>query len=131
MNRLHTFLARRAMLMVLPALLLLGASSASGLELVMVNHPNCEFCKMFETEIGGGYNKTEFGKKAPLRRVDVTKAWPEDLDNIRPDKLTPTFILVEDGKEAGRLRGYPGPDQFWTLLSRMLELHEKDRNINP
>ena len=56
-----------------------------------------------------------------LRRVDITKPWPADLAEIAPERLTPTFVLVHDGRELDRLRGYPGDDFFWGLLGRMLE----------
>jgi hypothetical protein len=35
--------------------------------------------------------------------------------------LTPTFVLVHEGEEVGRLRGYPGDEFFWGLLGGMLE----------
>lgn len=34
---------------------------------------------------------------------------------------TPTFILLEDGQEVGRIEGYPGEGFFWGLLGKMLE----------
>jgi len=35
--------------------------------------------------------------------------------------FTPTFILVDDGREVGRIEGYPGEDFFWGLLGMMFE----------
>ena len=40
--------------------------------------------------------------------------------------FTPTFILVKDGQEMGRIEGYPGQDFFWGLLEMML----KDANVD-
>jgi hypothetical protein len=34
--------------------------------------------------------------------------------------FTPTFVLVEDGTEAGRIEGYPGEDFFWPLLAKLI-----------
>ena len=91
----------------------------------MVEQEICPFCKLFNTEVGDEYNNSEEGQRAPLRRVDLKDDWPEDLKGIKYDHLTPSFILVEDGKELGRLRGYPGRDEFWHLLRRLLEKTNK------
>ena len=37
--------------------------------------------------------------------------------------FTPTFVLVEDGKELGRIEGYAGDEFFWFLLGRLLDEH--------
>ena len=71
-------------------------------------------------EIGIAYPKTSEGRQAPLRRVDITDAWPQDLAGIPKERMTPTFILVADGVEIDRLRGYPGEHFFWPLLTDML-----------
>lgn len=89
-------------------------------ELLMLEQPGCHWCERWNEEIGVAYPKTAEGKRAPLRRVDITQSWPEDLKNIRPERMTPTFILVEDGIEIDRLRGYPGEHFFWPLLESML-----------
>ncbi len=108
---------------VLGALLLVVAlaGSARAAELVMLEQPGCVWCLRWNEEIGVVYNKTAEGKRAPLRRVDITRAWPADLADVRPERLTPTFILVENGLEIDRLRGYPGDNFFWPLLTAMLE----------
>src|SRR3546814_12256203 len=67
------------------------------------------------------YPKTAEGHQAPLRRVDVTQPWPSDLAGIGGDIYTPTFIVVENGTEVARLRGYPGEHFFWPLLNEMLQ----------
>jgi len=35
--------------------------------------------------------------------------------------FTPTFVLMQDGVEIGRIEGYPGEDFFWGLLNQMIE----------
>ena len=102
------------------ALMLGGAAPAAAAELVMLERPGCVWCARFNAEIAPGYPKTEEGRRAPLRRVDITQQWPPDLEGIAGEQFTPTFILVEDGKEVGRLRGYPGSEFFWYLLGGIL-----------
>ncbi len=99
----------------------LVAGQARAAELIMLQQPGCEWCVRWHAEIGVAYPKTEEGRLAPIRFVDITEPWPDDLDNIARERLTPTFILVEDGVEIARLRGYPGADFFWPLLGEMLE----------
>jgi len=93
---------------------------AGAAELVMLESPGCAWCQRWNREIAPIYPLTEEGKRAPLRRVDVTGPWPADLAAIPRDRFTPTFIVVAEGAEVGRLRGYPGDDFFWPLLAEIL-----------
>jgi thioredoxin-related protein len=101
--------------------LLVPASPVAAAELVMLEQPGCVWCERWHEEIGVAYPKTEEGHRAPIRFVDISKAWPSDLDWLARERLTPTFILVEDGAEVARLRGYPGDIFFWPLLGEMLD----------
>lgn len=86
----------------------------------MLEQPGCVWCKKFNDEIAPAYPKTSQGAIAPLRRVDITQDWPADLAGIRIERLTPTFVLIEDGLEVDRVRGYPGDQFFWVILDGML-----------
>lgn len=106
------------------AAVLLGAwhaLPAAAAELVMLERPGCGWCLRWNREIAPIYPKTAEGRLAPLRRVDVTRPWPDDLTAVAGDVYTPTFIVVEKGVEVGRLRGYPGEHFFWPLLNEMLD----------
>ena len=96
------------------------AFPAAAVELVMVEQEGCIYCEQWHEDIGGIYSKTTEGKFAPLRRVDIFEM-PEDLTVTRRVNFTPTFLIVEDGKELARLEGYPGPDFFWPLLAKLLK----------
>ena len=67
------------------------------------------------------YGKTDEGKRAPLRRVDIKDKLPADLSFIQVERMTPLFVLVDRGREIGRIRGYPGDDNFWGLLGMMMQ----------
>jgi hypothetical protein len=95
-------------------------SGAGAAELIMLERPGCAWCARWNDEIAPIYPLTAEGERAPLRRVDVTAPWPADLENVAIDRYTPTFIVVENGVEIARLRGYPGDNFFWPLLSEML-----------
>jgi hypothetical protein len=36
-------------------------------------------------------------------------------------RYTPTFVLVDRGREIGRIVGYPGEDFFWELLAGLIK----------
>lgn len=107
--------------MMVAALLFLGASAtAQAAELVLFEAADCEWCEAWNREIGGIYPLTEEAKIAPLRRVDIYEERPADLTKIRAIIFTPTFVLMENGQEVGRILGYPGEDFFWGLLQMEL-----------
>lgn len=89
-------------------------------ELVMFLSPVCEWCQIWDEEVGVVYGKTPEARQARLRRVDIDDPRPEDLKRIRPVIYTPTFVLMENGREAGRITGYPGEASFWDLLGEMI-----------
>lgn len=81
----------------------------------------CLWCAKFDHEIAPLYPKTDEGKRAPLRRVDTAQKTPPDLVFIEMERLTPLFVLVDNGREIGRIRGYPGEDHFWGLLGMLVK----------
>jgi hypothetical protein len=121
-SRVKTLFALPALvfLAMTGAMTVIGAPPAGAAELIMMEQPGCAWCKRWHEEIGVAYPKTEEGRLAPIRYVDITEPWPEDLDAIARERLTPTFVLMEDGVEIARLRGYPGDNFFWPLLNEML-----------
>lgn len=96
-------------------------TSGHAAELIMLEQDACPWCERWHEEVGGIYSKTDEGQIAPLRIVNIHDKWPEDLENIRKERFTPTFILIEDGKEIDRLRGYTGDEFFWFLIGEMLK----------
>lgn len=85
--------------------------------LLMITSDSCPWCEAFEEEIGDGYRLTEEGKLLPLARLDYFHEMPTNLRHISPAIMTPTFIVIRDGDEVGRIVGYPGAELFWWRLS--------------
>ncbi len=92
-------------------------------ELVMVEQEGCHWCAQWDAEIAPIYPKTDEGQRAPLRRVGL-RDLPEDIEFRSRPVFTPTFVLVENGKELGRMEGYAGDEFFWFLLGKMLDEHD-------
>ncbi len=103
---------------ILTALFLAGPAAA--LELIMVERQGCHYCIAWKEDIGPAYPNTEMGQFAPLRMIDISDAPPDDVEFASRVVFTPTFILVEDGQEIGRIEGHPGEDFFWGLLHKLL-----------
>lgn len=100
------------------------AAFAAELELVMVEQPGCIYCARWNDEVAPEYPVTDEGKAAPLRRVQLRAPLPDDITLAAPAVYTPTFILLADGVEQGRIEGYPGEDFFWPLLAGMIATAE-------
>lgn len=99
------------------ALAATGPGIGSGLRLIMVEDVGCQYCKKWDAEVGGIYERSAVGAVAPLERREKRHV---DLAPYEPLAYTPTFILVRDGAEIGRIVGYPGADFFWAELERLI-----------
>jgi hypothetical protein len=97
------------------------ATPLAAAELVMVEQQGCYYCLQWKKVIAPIYPKTAEGRYAPLRVVDIDDGAPADLTFERRVVYTPTFILIDNGHEVGRIEGYPGEDFFWGLLGMMLK----------
>ena len=100
--------------------ILLGYRDSFAAELIMVERPNCEWCEIWEKEVGIIYKLTPQGKQAPIRRITIETLEAGFLKTKRPVVFTPTFILSRKQREIERITGYPGESHFWSLLEDML-----------
>lgn len=116
---------------VVAVMLLPAAALAQSYELVMVEERGCVWCARWNEEIGPIYPKTPESAFAPLRRIDLHEPRPDDLTFARPVQFTPTFVLVADGEELGRIEGYPGEDFFWMLLNKLMKEHTNFKGETP
>lgn len=99
----------------------LTLASVRAAELIMFEQVGCVWCEAFDREIAPIYPKTAEGQRAPLRRVNIDQSIPPDLAFIMIERITPQFVLVANGREIGRIRGYPGEDHFWGLLGVLIK----------
>ncbi|MFZ4807315.1 MAG: thioredoxin family protein [Hyphomicrobiaceae bacterium] len=93
---------------------------AAAAELLMVEQAGCMWCRRWHDEIGPGYPKSAEGQLAPLRRIDLGTV-PEGVTLKLPVTVTPTFVLVDNGREVGRLTGYAGANFFYGMLAPLLD----------
>ncbi len=109
--------------LVIATLGLMPLGATADTMLLMAEEDGCFWCAKWNEEIAPIYPKTAEGRAAPLERYDLHHETP-DVIFARTVHYTPTFILVQNGTELGRIEGYPGEDFFWGLLGMMLSKAE-------
>ena len=92
----------------------------------MFADPDCSYCALWEQEVGVVYPRTDEGRRAPLARRALASAETGGERLREPVRFTPTFVLLRDGREAGRITGYPGEANFWGLLDALLRRSKAD-----
>jgi hypothetical protein len=103
------------------ALLLTGTAAAQSASFIMLERHDCPWCKRWLAEIGErAWNQSNLGRRAPLRRVDTARGLPEDLRHLRDWRVTPSFILLADNHEIGRITGYQGDLFFWQQAEMLI-----------
>ncbi|MEO0381622.1 MAG: hypothetical protein AAF252_15245 [Pseudomonadota bacterium] len=111
---------KSACVLLVTALSWLPATGWADTYLLMAEENGCYWCARWNEEISHIYPKTAEGKTAPLQRYDLYSDMPNVVFEQRV-RFTPTFVLVQDGVEVGRIEGYPGQDFFWGMLGMMFE----------
>ena len=91
----------------------------------MFGEPGCPWCKRWHAEVGIGYAGSAEGKRAPLREIELANASRTGIAFAAPVNFSPTFVLVEAGREVGRITGYPGADFFWGMLGELITKLDK------
>jgi hypothetical protein len=99
---------------------LLWTGCAAAAELVMFRLPGCPWCAAWDRDIGPVYPKTEIGRNIPIRFADLNRSADAGILLRDPVRYSPTFVLVDGGREIGRIEGYPGEDFFWDLLDNLV-----------
>jgi len=104
---------------------------AQAAELLMYFSDICPWCEAWDEDIGVIYGKTTEAKMLPLRKVDIDEPFPADLGGVKGVVFTPTFVVVENGREIGRIIGYASEDFFWGYLGGLMgKLHRRRAELN-
>lgn len=99
--------------------LLLGPMSATrAAELIFVERTGCPYCAKWDREVSVPYTNSQEGQRAPLRRHALEDGQPAGI--AQPVRFTPTFILMDKGREIGRITGYMDDHSFWGLLAPLM-----------
>lgn len=102
-------------------MIVVPVSALAETKLLMFEQPGCIYCARWNEEVGPEYPLTDEGRAAPLQRLQLRDPLPEGISIKSHPIFTPTFILLRDGQEQGRIEGYPSEDFFWPLLATMIK----------
>jgi thioredoxin-related protein len=97
----------------------LAGAVAQASELVMFEQGGCVYCARWNRDVAPVYDKTAEAKVLPLRRIDIGQQSKAGVALASPILYTPTFVVVDNGKEIGRITGYISDDSFWGLLDQL------------
>jgi len=95
-----------------------GPVEGAAFKLIMFEELGCEYCDLWNEQIGVTYPNTPEGRFAPLTRVFKGD---RSVSHIKRVIYTPTFVVMQGNKEIGRILGYPGEEFFWAFLGEILE----------
>lgn len=113
-------LSRSILIILILALTWISPFISIAQELIMFESEECPWCDQWNEEVGVIYEKTEEGRRLPLRRIDFYAGLPSGIELSEPVRFTPTFVVVKDDREIGRINGYPGEANFWGLLEALI-----------
>ena len=100
-------------------------------QLMMVEQDGCPWCERWKAEIGPIYPKTAEGRIAPLVKVMIHAPLEKGITLNSPPVYTPTFILLNDGQEIGRIEGYQSDEFFWWFMETMIKKLPEDLQKDP
>ncbi|MBA4132214.1 MAG: hypothetical protein C0519_12400 [Hyphomicrobium sp.] len=92
----------------------------SRFEVLVVEIDNCIYCGLFRRDVAPTYTTSPRAKSAPMRFVDINAPDVDRLALQGPIDTIPTVLVVESGREVGRITGYVGPEIFFHSLSQIL-----------
>ncbi|ABE41478.1 hypothetical protein RPD_4261 [Rhodopseudomonas palustris BisB5] len=119
----HSMARKLLKSMLLCGILLAAAfapAAARAAELLMFERDGCVWCARWDREIGPIYPKTDEARLLPLRRINIDRDKAADLGLASPVRFTPTFVVIDKGREVGRITGYINDDAFWGLLGTLV-----------
>ena len=97
------------------------AGDVQAAELLIFERDGCVWCQRWHRDVGSSYGKTDEARVLPLRRVNIDTQATSRVRLVSPVRYTPTFVVVDDGREIGRITGYINDDAFWGLLEHICD----------
>ncbi len=97
-----------------------AAPHSTPLQLIVMEAPGCAYCKVFRRDILPSFATSQRGKALPVRFLDVNDLEEANLTLNSSVDMVPTFVLVQDRREVGRIAGYVGRAAFSQLIRRLL-----------
>ena len=109
-------------LLLIVILLLSIKSSFADNKLLMISADYCNYCQIWEKEIGKIYRKTDISNIFPLEKIELDEQSITSESVNYETKITPTFIFFKEKEEIGRITGYSSAEMFWRQVDEILNL---------
>ena len=92
------------------------ADPKPNLEMVVLEVSGCIYCTIFRRQLLPTYKDSEKAKKIPIRFVDVNDPAMADIGLTHPVGIVPTFVILENNQEIGRIPGYMSRHDFFRAI---------------
>ena len=90
-------------------------------ELLVFEAKRCAYCFIFRRDVVPSYLQSPRARDVPMRFINVHKADMTQLRLNAPVTIVPTVVLMEHGREVGRISGYMGPEPFFHMVSHLIK----------
>ncbi len=96
------------------------APTHSRLQLVVMEAPGCIYCGLFRRDVLPSYQASARAKDVPVRFLDINDLEKANLELDSSVQIVPTFVLIQNNKEVGRIPGYVGPETFFHSINYLM-----------
>lgn len=94
---------------------------AASVELVVFEHADCQYCRVFRSDVAPRYASGTQAERAPLRFINIEHTGTHGIGGLNASiHMVPTFVLMQEGREVDRIVGYWSPDNFFKMVAYML-----------
>lgn len=93
---------------------------AGSAELVVMEAEGCTYCTIFRRDVLPSYEMSEHAKSMPVRFVDINDVEKSGIVLDGPISMVPTFVVIKNHREIGRIPGYLGRENFFHAISYLL-----------
>lgn len=90
------------------------------MEIVVMEAPGCIYCTLFRRDVLPSYAASQQAKDVPIRFVDVNEEAADALGLDSPIDIVPTFVVLRNNHEVGRIPGYVGPENFFHSINHLI-----------
>ncbi len=89
-------------------------------EIVVLEAPGCIYCTIFRRDVLPAYQTSPRAAEVPIRFVDLNDEKAGSLGLTQPVDTVPTFVILRNNEELGRIPGYVGPETFFHGINYIL-----------
>jgi len=88
--------------------------------MVVLEVPGCIYCNVFRRQLLPTYKSSKQAKRIPIRFVNLNDPALAEIGLTQPVGIVPTFVILEDNQEIGRIPGYMSRHDFFRAIDYIL-----------